>query len=233
MQEVRLQKFLSGYGVASRRAIEEKIKQGKIVIDGKKALLGQKVTGQEKILIDGLIFKPQHPVQKTKVLAFYKPKGVECTMVKLQKGKTLIDFPFREKGFFPIGRLDKNSQGLFLLTNEGLLANRIMHPRYEHEKEYLVSVREKFSPGILKKFASGLVIDGYKTKPCVAEKVNTSVFRVVLKEGRNRQIRKLCEVCGLTVTDLLRVRIQNIWLGHMKPGKWRILSDTEVKGLVA
>ncbi len=228
---IRLQKFLSEQGICSRREAEDLIEKGKIFVNEKKSKLGDKVTGEETILCDGkkVFFKKNI---SSKVIAWHKPIGVEVTFQNLHGGKTLNDFNFGTERVFPIGRLDKDSHGLLLLTNDGDLANNIAHPSFSHEKEYVVAVDQSLTSKVLEKLSSGtIVLDKVKIQPCVVEQLKEDVFRIVLKEGRNRQIRKMCEACDLKVKELLRVRVKNIWLNELPVGKWRVLSSKEVETL--
>jgi pseudouridine synthase len=223
---IRLQKYLSQQGICSRRQAEDCIRSRKVLVNQKIASLGDKVDGTEEILFDGK--KIPHRQKKTKVLIFYKPKGVECTLNSNRGGKTLRDFDFGADRVFPVGRLDKDSHGLLFLTNDGDLANILAHPRFEHEKEYLVVVRGCITPQILQKLSNGIDIEGKKTAPCIVEQEKNEVLRFVLREGRNRQIRRMCELVGLEVKDLLRVRIENIWLNTLKEGRWRKANEMEL-----
>ena len=213
---MRLQKILAQQGYGSRRAVETWIESGRICVNGTVAKLGQKVSETDVIDIDGK--KVNIKVITPKLILFHKPVGVECTMAKVENGKSLKDFNFGSERVFPVGRLDKNSRGLLILTNDGELANRLAHPRYEHEKEYIVTVDKPISQSMLASFSSGIEIDKKITKPCIVKKINPKVFRVVLQEGRNRQIRKMCATLGLEVVDLLRVRIQNFRLDDIGTG---------------
>lgn len=223
--QIRLQKHLSEQGICSRRQAEDMICKKKIFINGKLAILGDKVSLKDQITIDGQ--KLSSRKQSTVILAFHKPKGVECTLNKIEKVKTLVDFYFGKKRVFPVGRLDKDSRGLLLLTNNGDLCNKINHPRYEHDKEYLVSLNKPLTPKIIENLSNGVLINDKKTKKCEVEQLAPTLFRIVLQEGRNRQIRKMCEVLKLTVTDLIRIRVHNIHLGELPVGKFRVLSLAE------
>lgn len=194
------------------------------------ATLGDKVSNQDKIVVNGQKIIPKK--SKTLLLAFHKPAGVECTLNEMEKTKTLIDFDFGKQRVFPIGRLDKNSRGLLLLTNDGDLCHQISHPSFEHEKEYLVTVESSITPAQIKDLKNGIIIsNGLKTNKCEVELITSNTFRIVLKEGRNRQIRKMCEAIELQVTDLIRIRINNIYLGDLPVGKHRVLSSAEEKKL--
>lgn len=225
----RIQKFLSEQGICSRREAEELIKKGEIFVNDKKATLGDKVDGTESIKVGTQTITTKTP--KRVVLAFNKPQGVESTLKNEHGGKTLADFDFHQR-VFPIGRLDKDSRGLLLLTNDGELGNKLAHPRYQHKKEYLVSIDKKLTLGIIKKLSSGnITIDEKNILPCKVEQVTEQVFSIILKEGKNRQIRKMCEACDLQVKDLLRIRVGRINLDEIKPGKFRFLSEEEIAKL--
>ncbi len=244
MEKIRLQKFCSEMGFCSRRIAEDLICQKKILINGKMATLGDKVFGNEEISINGEILKTKRP--KKIFIAFHKPVNVESTCAKIENTKTLDDFQFPSR-VFPIGRLDKDSRGLLILTNDGVMANKLAHPSFGHQKEYLVTVDKVVSGIVLKKIEAGIVLEDdkisyskigrskskikKKTLPCEAEKIDDNMFKLVLKEGRNRQIRRMCEALGMKVLDLLRVRVENIFLGELPAGKFRVLSEAEVKKL--
>jgi len=233
-QLIRLQKFLSQQGICSRRIAEELIFAGKVLINGKTVNIGQKVDGTENITIDGK--KIQTLNEKTVLLAWNKPIGVEVTFQsprfisteKLnEKGKyqNMNDFDFGIKKPITVGRLDKESHGLLLITNNGDLANFLAHPKFNHEKEYIVQVNRDLVPLDIEKLSNGSISLGQqKALPCQVEKTKSREFRIILTEGRNRQIRKMCEACGLKVKDLLRVRFNDIELGDLKPGKFREIS---------
>ena len=227
MEPIRIQKYLASIGIASRRSIEKMMKEGKIKVNDKKPKLGDKVTNRDKITIEGKRIK--HIQQVKRFIAFHKPKGVESTMQKSENTKTLSSFYFGEERMYPVGRLDKNSRGLILMTNDGQLANQLTHPKYEHEKEYIVKVDKRVTPIILDQLSKGALHIGGKTvKKAEVEKLDTNVFSITLKEGRNRQIRKMCGALNLEVKDLLRVRISNIILGDLKPGEFRELKKDDI-----
>jgi 23S rRNA pseudouridine2604 synthase len=228
---IRLQKFLSSQGVCSRREAESFIEKGKIFVNGKKATLGDKVTGSENIIFNGVKISVRKNIQSI-VLVWHKPTGVEVTFQNEHGGKTLNDFDFGSERVVPIGRLDKDSHGLLLLTNDGDLANEIAHPSYSHEKEYVVVVTTTLTPKILERLSSGtLEVNKERVQPCEVHQIKENVFRIILKEGKNRQIRRMCEACDLKVKELLRVRVNNIWLNELPIGKWRKLSSLEVEQL--
>jgi len=227
MEKMRLQKFLASNGVASRRAIERMILEKRIVIGSHIAVIGEKVNGTESIKIDGKKFEAK-PKQR-KLLAFNKPRGVTCTMASedpdgRQDERTLAYYNFGEDRVYPVGRLDKESHGLLLITNDGDLANELTHPKYEHEKEYVVSVDRTLTPAVIEKLGNGsIVLEGKKVAPAEVEVIDEKTFRIVLKEGRNRQIRKMCDAVKMTVRNLGRVRIADIELGEITPGQYRNL----------
>lgn len=229
-EKIRLQKFLSQKGLFSRREGEQMIRQKRLTINGKLATLGDRVNEEDQIFLDGVYLEFSKKIKRV-VIAFFKPRGVECTWEKNPEQKTLADFDFRQR-VFNVGRLDKDSHGILLLTNNGELANQLMHPKYRKEKEYLVVTSKDFEENFIKKMSQGIEIAPRKiTKPCFVEKVEPKIFRIVLKEGKNRQIRKMCEKLGYKVVDLLRIRMGKIYLGDLKEGRFRFLSEPEIKSL--
>lgn len=230
-EEVRLQKFLSQQGFFSRREAENMIRKNRLTINGKLATLGDRVSIEDVICLDGNCLEFSKNIKKI-VLAFYKPRGVESTWEKDLETKTLAHYDFKQR-VFNVGRLDKDSHGLLLLTNDGELANRLMHPKYRKEKEYLVVLNKEFDDKFLKKMSNGIVLSKHKTtKKCFVERVESKIFRIILTEGQNRQIRRMCETLDYKVVDLLRIRVGKIYLGDLKEGKYRYLSEIEIKGLV-
>jgi len=227
---MRLQRFLSNVGFCSKRQGEKYIRAGKIFINGKKATMGDKVSGNEDIVIDGqklLIKKP--PLKK--VLAFYKPKGVECSLTANGDAKTLLNFDFGADRVFPVGRLDKDARGLLLLTNDGVLGNRLAKPSLEHEEEFLLVVSGKVTSQIVLELSQGIMLGKNKTAPCRVEKIEDNMLRFILHDGRNKQIRRMCEKVGLQINDLMRVRVGKILLQELKAGEWRILENVELQEL--
>jgi len=225
IEKMRVQKYLAHRGIASRRAIEKMIEEGKIAINGQHISLGAKIDGTETITIDGKRL-PKEENSETVLIAFHKPKGIITSAVAEEGKKTLADFDFGETRVFPVGRLDKDSRGLLLMTNDGELANRLTHPSYEHEKEYLVTLQSNISDSGLKKLASGTIriSDSGEQKTAAkatVERKTGNMFTITLKEGRNRQIRKMCGALGLTIADLKRIRIANIKLADLTAGKIR------------
>ena len=222
MELIRLQKFLAQQGFGSRRGCEAFIEKGQVLVNDKKAKLGDKVIGNEDIRVNGK--KVKIAVEKEKIFAFYKPRGVECTMKQLPEVYSLYDFDFGTKRIFSVGRLDKDSHGLLLMTNNGDLAHELMHPKYSHEKEYIVSVNKELTGKHLERLENGSILLDEKTvNAAPVKKIKDTVFSIILTEGRNRQIRRMCEAIGLKVVDLMRVRIGNTHLGSLKEGRTRQL----------
>ena len=227
---IRLQRFLSNVGFCSKRQAEKYIRTGEIYIDGKLAVIGDEVSGNENIVIhrQTLLVKKSPP---KKVVIFYKPKGVECSLSAFSEGKTLLHFDFGADRIFPIGRLDKDSHGLLLLTNDGVLGNRLANSSSGLEEEYIVVVKEEITPDIIVRLEQGISLEKKKPVSCRVEQIGYNTLRFILCGGRNRQIRKMCEVVGLRVYDLMRVRIGKILLQELKEGEWRVLNDAEFQTL--
>ncbi len=228
---MRLQKFLSSAGICSRRKGEEHIRAGDVTVNGQVVTeLGTKVDPEA----DHVTFKGAdvHLVQSALYIALNKPRGyvTSCEQPGERIVVDLLDIPER---VFPVGRLDKDSTGLLLLTNDGPLHNRLSHPSFDHEKEYEVTVGKPIPDGALAAMAKGMPMMGRKTRPAEVERLSATRFRMVLKEGRNRQIRRMVRKVGSHVTDLKRVRVANIRLGDLPEGGWRHLTAAERKGLLA
>mgnify|MGYP004447922475 FL=1 len=225
--QVRLNKFISETGYCSRREADKLIEDGRVTIDGIKAVMGMKVNLDANVKVDG---KPLKKEEKLVYIAFNKPVGITCTTEKKVKGN-IVDFVNHEKRIFPIGRLDKDSQGLILLTNDGDIVNKILRAGNNHEKEYIVTVDKPIDNKFIESMYNGVRILGTLTKKCVVNKINERTFRIILTQGMNRQIRRMCEALGYTVTKLNRIRIMNIKLGDLKIGSWRNLSSEELRKL--
>jgi len=228
MEPIRINKYLSEAGVCSRREADRLIAEGRVTVDGLKAETGMKVTSASKILVDGKkIGKKPDPV----LIAVNKPVGVVTTTAEDDPANivTYVGWPER---IYPIGRLDKDSEGLILMTNQGELAERIGHARGLHEKEYLVSVDKAVTKEFVEKMASGVRILKTTTRPCTVEKVSKFRFRIVLTQGLNRQIRRMCEALGYQVTELVRVRVMNISLNGLELGHWRRIEGAEYDELL-
>ena len=231
--EQRLQKILSNYGVASRRKAEQMILDRRVRVNGNTASLGDAADDEEDVIeVDGVRLKRQ-PARI--VLMLNKPRGYVCTLSD-EKGRKNVAELVSGCGarVYPVGRLDLNSEGLLLLKNDGELANRLTHPKKEVDKVYLVWLSQ-YIPGCEASIASPIEIDGRPTSPAKVEKLRqegeTALLRITIHEGRNRQIRRLCERANVTVTRLRRVAEGPLRLGDLKPGQWRVLTEEEIAGL--
>lgn len=226
-EEIRLNKYISEAGICSRREADKLIEAGKVTIDGKKATMGTKVSKGQVVKVSG---KKISKEEELVYIALNKPVGITCTTEKKVRGN-IVDFVGHSKRIFPIGRLDKDSQGLILLTNDGDIVNKILRAGNNHEKEYIVTVDKKITDEFIKKMSSGVKILGTITKECFVRKENDYTFRIILTQGMNRQIRRMSEALGYEVKKLKRIRIMNINLGDLKIGEWRDLSRKELIGL--
>ena len=227
---VRLNKFISEAGVASRRAADRMVEEGRVTINGRKALLGDRIQEGDTVTVDGKVITK---VEEDIILAFHKPRGITCTS-NPDDPDNIIDFIGYPKRIYSIGRLDKDSEGLLLMTNNGELANSIMRSRGEHEKEYIVTVNRSITPEFIKGMSNGVpILDGKVTKKCLVEQITDKEFRIILKQGLNRQIRRMCEHFGYEVTRLVRIRVMNIHLGKLREGRYRDLSKEERNELMS
>ena len=225
---MRLNKFLSETGLCSRREADAWIESGRVQVNGTTAVLGTQVADGDEVRLDGqpVVRKPERVY-----LALNKPVGIECTTDRSVPGN-IVDFVGHRERIFPIGRLDKDSEGLILLTNDGDIVNRVLRAAHEHEKEYIVSVDRPLTPGFLEGMAHGVPILDIVTNPCKVRQVGRNTFRIVLTQGLNRQIRRMCEHFDYTVRGLQRVRIMHVQLGNLPLGKWRNLTAAEVRPLL-
>jgi 23S rRNA pseudouridine2604 synthase len=226
---VRLNKYISETGVCSRREADKWIEAGRVSLNGAPATLGHKVAEGDEVRIDGNLVGAK---KKAIYIALNKPVGITCT-TEAHVADNIVRFVGHSERIFPVGRLDKDSEGLILLTNDGDIVNEILRSENEHEKEYMVSVNRPITDLSLKMLASGVKIMGMTTKPCRVERVDAETFRLVLTQGLNRQIRRMCSALGYRVRRLQRVRIISIHVGALRAGEWRYLSDAEVAGLLA
>jgi len=226
---MRLNKFISDTGVCSRRDADAWIEAGRVTINGAVAALGTQVKPADVVLVDGkpLVAKPVDVY-----IALNKPVGVTCTTERHVKGN-IVDFVNHSERIFPIGRLDKDSEGLILLTNNGDIVNQILRAENAHEKEYVVTVDKPITASFLRGMEGGVRILGTLTRPCRTRKIAPTVFDVVLTQGLNRQIRRMCAAFGYRVRRLQRIRIMHIELGSLSIGQWRNLTASEVDGLLA
>ena len=226
-EEIRLNKFLSDAGFCSRRQADRLIEEGHVKVNNETALMGQKVTLLDKVTVDG---KEVSREEEQIVIAFNKPVGVECTTDK-NNPDNIVDYINYKKRIYPIGRLDKNSQGLILLTNDGALVNNILKASNYHEKEYVVTVDKPITEEFIKQMSKGVKILDQVTRPCVVKKVNKHTFNIILTQGLNRQIRRMCETLGFKVQKLKRVRIMGVHLDNLPIGNYRNLTNSELDSL--
>jgi 23S rRNA pseudouridine2604 synthase len=226
---VRLNKFLSETGACSRRVADQWIEAGRVQVNGATAVLGTQVNAGDEVLLDG---RPLDRKPERVYLALNKPVGIECTTDR-EVRDNIVDFVGHRERVFPIGRLDKDSEGLILLTNDGDIVNRVLRAEHEHEKEYIVAVDRPLTREFLEGMASGVPILDTVTNPCRVTQVGRNTFRIVLTQGLNRQIRRMCEHFDYTVRRLQRVRIMHIQLAALPVGKWRNLTPAELKPLLS
>lgn len=229
MLNMRINKYLSESGIVSRRGADKWIADGKVTINGNLAELGSQVEDGDDVRVDG---KPVVVEQPLVYLVLNKPVGITSTTERHIKGN-IVDFVNHPLRIFHIGRLDKDSDGLILLTNDGDIVNEILRSENKHEKEYIVTVNEKITDTFIEKMASGVNILGTKTLPCKVRKMGPNTFNIILTQGLNRQIRRMCSALGFTVKRLQRVRIMNISIEGLTIGEWRELTDQERKELFA
>jgi len=225
MEAVRINKYLSEIGFCSRRAADKLIEQGRITVNGKPVEMGIKVSPQDHVAVDGeqVGKKTEKPVY----IAFNKPVGIVCTTDTKVEKNNIIDYINYPSRIFPIGRLDKPSEGLIFLTNDGDIVNKILRARNNHEKEYVVTVNKPITKSFVDKMGKGVPILDTLTRPCVVKQTHERKFRIILTQGLNRQIRRMCEYLGYRVVRLKRVRIMNVTLDIGK-GKWRGLTSKEL-----
>lgn len=230
-EPIRINKYLSEAGACSRREADRQIEKGAVTINGRTAVMGDKVAPGDLVLYGG---KRVSPEDEAILLAVNKPPGIVCTSEK-RESDNIVDFLDYPKRVYPIGRLDKTSHGLILMTNQGELANQIMRSRNYHEKEYIVKVNKDISENFLKNMSNGVYLEELDatTRPCTVERVGRRAFRIVLTQGLNRQIRRMCEKFQYRVMDLKRVRVLNIRLGNLKEGAYRRVEGQELEELLA
>jgi len=226
---VRLNKYISETGVCSRREADKWISQGRVTLNHVPATLGHKVAPGDEVRIDGNLIGAK---KQAIYIALNKPVGITCT-TEAHVEDNIVRLVGHSERIFPVGRLDKESEGLILLTNDGDIVNEVLRSENEHEKEYIVSVNRPITDLSLKMLASGVKIMGMATKPCQVERIDAETFRMVLTQGLNRQIRRMCSALGYRVRRLKRVRIINIHIGALRTGEWRYLSESEVAGLLS
>lgn len=228
MEEIRINKYLSEAGVCSRREADRLLEAGGITVDGVRAVTGQKVTGRECICVNGKVVEPE---TEEILIAFHKPKGVVCTTSRKDRDN-IVDYINYGKRIYPVGRLDKDSEGLILLTNQGELSDKLLRGSNAHEKEYLVTVNKGITKEFLQGMAGGVPILDRVTRPCKVTPLDDYTFKIILTQGWNRQIRRMCEYFDYRVRRLIRIRIMNIELGDLKEGTYRKLTKEEKRVLL-
>jgi 23S rRNA pseudouridine2604 synthase len=225
---VRLNKYISETGICSRREADKRIEAGRVTCNGLLAVLGTQVGESDEVRVDGVLLG----VKKKQIyIALNKPVGITCT-TEVQIEDNIIDLIGHSERIFPIGRLDKDSEGLILLTNNGDIVNEILRSENNHEKEYLVTVDRPITDLSLSMMANGVKIMGEITKPCKVTRIDENAFRMILTQGLNRQIRRMCSALGYKAQRLQRIRIINVRLGTLGIGKWRDLTEAELEGLL-
>ena len=231
-ETVRLNKFLSEKGICSRREADRLVDEGKVMVNGVCAVMGQKVSSADEIVVDGK--KVSTKQVKPVLIAVNKPAGIVCTTARFEGEKNIVDMVKYPTRIYPIGRLDKESEGLILMTNLGDLANEISKASNSHEKEYVVTVNNQVTESFLDKMRRGMHLDELNadTMPCVCTKTGNREFHIILKQGLNRQIRRMCAACGYRVETLKRIRIMNIHLGNIPQGNFRNVTDAEFEKLI-
>jgi len=226
LQSTRINKYLSEVGYCSRRAADKLINEGRVTINGVVPEMGTKITSADEVRVDDELISA--PKEKPVYLAFNKPVGIVCTTDTGVEKDNIIDYINYPKRIFPIGRLDKPSEGLIFLTNDGDIVNKILRARNNHEKEYVVTVNKPITSNFIQKMSNGVPILDTITRKCYVEKIGKNQFKIILTQGLNRQIRRMCEQLDYRVVRLKRTRIMNVLL-DMPIGKWRNLTDDEIK----
>lgn len=228
MEKTRINKYLSEVGFCSRREADRMLEQGRITVNGAAPELGTKVSDEDEIMVDGISIRKTE--EEHVYIALNKPVGIVCTTDTKRERNNIVEFVNHPKRIFPVGRLDKPSEGLILLTSDGDIVNKILRARNNHEKEYIVRVDKPITPQFLHKMRNGVPILGVITNKCEVEQIDTLSFRIILTQGLNRQIRRMCEYLGYEVKKLKRIRIMNIKL-DLPIGKWRDLTKSEMTEL--
>ena len=225
---IRLNKYIASSGLCSRREADTLIESGKVTINGIVAVQGSKVLDGDVVEVNGRKVTPEDDMV---YIAFNKPLGITCT-TDTRDPSNIIDYIGYDERIFPVGRLDKNSSGLILLTNDGSIVNKLLRAENGHEKEYLVTVNRPYDKNFIKSMESGVPVLGQLTLPCRIKPAGDRSFKIILHQGINRQIRRMCEYLGYKVTKLKRIRFMNIMLGDLETGKWRYLTSAEKKELI-
>lgn len=231
---MRLNRYIADTGHCSRREADRLIAEGRVTVNGIRARIAAELGEGDEVRIDGNVLAARAAAKGKRrhvYIALNKPVGITCTTDEAVRGN-IVEFVGHEQRIFPIGRLDKDSEGLILLTSNGDIVNELLRSENNHEKEYLVGVNQAVTPAFLAGMARGVRIHGQLTKPCRTQKIAPYGFRIILTQGLNRQIRLMAETFGYRVRQLRRVRIVNVHLGALKPGQWRNLTDVELRGLL-
>lgn len=227
---MRINKFLSQEGICSRREADRLLEAGAISINDEIVELGAQLELGAKINVEGMTLYYTGEEKEKVYLAFNKPKGITCTCSK-EDPNNIIDYLNYPERIYPVGRLDQDSKGLIILTNDGELAYKLSHPKFEHQKEYVVITKEKVTDSFIKSMREGVKLEEKTTSPCIAEKMAAFKFRIILKEGLNRQIRRMCKKLGYTVKELIRTRIDNLQLGTIEEGNYVKIDNDKLKEL--
>ncbi len=228
---IRLNKFISDSGFCSRREADRLIEQNCVRVNGKKAPIGTRVFPGDEVFVNGQLIEASAEDKTDRVyIAYHKPVGITCTTDQSDRDN-ITDAVNHPERIFPIGRLDKPSEGLIFLTSDGDIVNKILRAENAHDKEYVVTVDKPITPDFVKRMSNGIPILGTVTQPCKVEMVSKFVFKIILTQGLNRQIRRMCEYLGYEVTRLVRTRIMNVSLGKLRAGHWRNLTDAEMAEL--
>lgn len=243
MEEIRLNKYLSDMGICSRRQADRLILEGKVTVDGEPAVMGMKIREGQRVVSGGQMVaaekRERDPGKTTRpekvLLAVNKPKGVVCTTSDKDRAMNIVELVNYPERVYPVGRLDKDSEGLIFMTNQGELVNRIMRGANGHEKEYVVQVDRPVTKEFVRKMEAGVYLKELDatTRPCRMRVTGTRRFHIILTQGLNRQIRRMCEAFGYRVRGLRRIRIMNIWLGDLKTGTWRKVTAEEYQELMS
>lgn len=237
-QDIRLNKYLSEMGICSRREADRLMEKGCVLVDGKPAAMGARVSPGQRVVCNGTIIGEESGREKKRpgpvLLAVNKPRGVVCTTSDKDRAMNIVELVKYPERVYPVGRLDKDSEGLIFMTNQGDLVNKIMRSSNTHEKEYLVTVNKPLSPEFLKNMRKGVWLKelDVMTKPCQVEPVGKQEFRIILTQGLNRQIRRMCQALQYRVLELKRVRILNVKLGNLKTGTYRRVTLEEYEELI-
>ena len=230
MSGTRLNKYLGESGQWSRREADELIGEGRVTINGRPAALGAQVMPGDEVKVDGDVVGRARKLDRPVYIALNKPVGITCTTERSVEGN-IVDFVDHPERIFPIGRLDKDSEGLILLTNDGDIVNEVLRAEHQHEKQYVVAVDRALTDDVIAKLGAGVRLAEATTKRCQVRKLGPKMFEIILTQGLNRQIRRMCEAFGYEVVALKRVRIMHVLLGNLALGRWRNLTPQEVAGL--